>query len=238
MWAAGSEAADESSHRKGLLEKATKGHIKVVQLLLKYRARPDMRDKDGITAIMFAAYHGHAGAVAVLLNAGASADFINKAGKTALQLARNSGHAEAARAIIEGPSFMNSSTIDDLHSWTACGWLLSVVRAPKGTGVFTCTTQQYRDREQFAAGTSVGGDSSNSCHSSHSLDVSCSILASHGLDHSLFDLLQTVHGSSVQEVVARLGLSKFADEVRARMQLTRLYMTHRHYFEKEFFVES
>ena len=37
-------------HQKGLLEKATKGHIDVVRLLLKYGAQPDMRDKDGITA--------------------------------------------------------------------------------------------------------------------------------------------------------------------------------------------
>lgn len=28
MWASGSEAADENDHKKGLLEKATKGHIK------------------------------------------------------------------------------------------------------------------------------------------------------------------------------------------------------------------
>lgn len=106
MWASGSEASDENDHKKGLLEKATKGHIKVVQLLLKYNSRPDMRDKDGITAIMFAAYHGHTGAVKVLLNAGANADFMNKAGKTALQLARNSGHHDAANAIMEGPTFM------------------------------------------------------------------------------------------------------------------------------------
>jgi ankyrin repeat protein len=36
--------------QKGLLEKATKGHIDVVRLLLKYGAQPDMRDRDGITA--------------------------------------------------------------------------------------------------------------------------------------------------------------------------------------------
>ena len=37
-------------HQRGLLEKATKGHIDVVRLLLKYGAQPDMKDKDGITA--------------------------------------------------------------------------------------------------------------------------------------------------------------------------------------------
>ena len=40
-------------HQKGLLEKATKGHIEVVRLLLKYGAQPDARDKDGITASTF-----------------------------------------------------------------------------------------------------------------------------------------------------------------------------------------
>ena len=48
MWAVGSEARDKS-HMRGLLEKPSKGSMDVVQLLLRYGALVDMRDKDGIT---------------------------------------------------------------------------------------------------------------------------------------------------------------------------------------------
>ncbi len=48
MWASGSETSNDE-HKKGLLEKATKGHIDVVLKLLHYGAQPDMQDKDGIT---------------------------------------------------------------------------------------------------------------------------------------------------------------------------------------------
>ena len=47
MWASGSEVKDETNHKQGLLEKATKGQKEVVALLLKYGASPDMRDRDG-----------------------------------------------------------------------------------------------------------------------------------------------------------------------------------------------
>ena len=64
MWAAGLRR--ETRATRGLLEKPSKGSTEVVQLLLKYGAMVDMRDKDGITSLMYACYHGHAGAVSVL----------------------------------------------------------------------------------------------------------------------------------------------------------------------------
>lgn len=76
MWASGSEVKKgNGDHQKGLFEKAEKGHIDVIRLLLKYGAQPDMRDRDGITAIMYACFHGHSGAVKAFLNEGANADF-------------------------------------------------------------------------------------------------------------------------------------------------------------------
>ena len=48
----GSEASD-TSHQRGLMEKGMKGNMDVVQLLLKYGAKIDMRDKDGITPLMY-----------------------------------------------------------------------------------------------------------------------------------------------------------------------------------------
>jgi ankyrin repeat protein len=110
MWASGSEAEDEK-HKKGLMEKATKGQVEVVEALLRYGAKIDLRDKDGITALMYASYHGHSGAVEVLLNWGADADIRNNVKKTALHLARNAGLNETASAIIEGPTIMVSLLI-------------------------------------------------------------------------------------------------------------------------------
>jgi len=121
MWSCGSEAAEEA-HQRGLqfLEKATKGQKEVVLLLLQYGARIDDRDNDGITAIMYAAYHGHAGPVEVLLNWGADADVQNKAGQTAHQLAINAGFEEAAGAIERGPTISVS-----LSSVISCSNMLS-----------------------------------------------------------------------------------------------------------------
>mmetsp|Transcript_17289 Transcript_17289/g.38366 ORF Transcript_17289/g.38366 Transcript_17289/m.38366 type:complete len:420 (-) Transcript_17289:89-1348(-) len=205
MWAAGSEAAGDEGHKKGLFERANKGHVQVVQLLLKYGAQPDMRDKDGITAIMFACYHGHFGAVQKLLIEGSNADFMSREGKTALQLARSSGHDSSAQIIIRGPNFMNS-TLEELTDLSACGWLLSVLRAPAGTGIIV--DRAFKDLAH---------------RPQHSIEDSCNVLRESGLAHSMKDLLLVVHGSSVQEVLERLGTGAFAANVRAKLQLTTLY---------------
>jgi len=227
MWASGSEAADDDGHKKGLLEKATKGHIDVVSLLLKYGASPDMRDKDGITAIMYACYHGHAGAVEALLNAGADADFKNKAGRNALQLALNAGFTDAAATVLAGPTF-STLPIQSLLQTSTCGWLLSVVRAPLGTGIYAS-----RDARRGLGGKSTLGENcsegsefpSEECflnrpqHSHFSLASSCDTLAMNGLDHNIEDLLLIVKDSSVEEVVEHMGLPHFAAKVRATSQL-------------------
>lgn len=108
-WASGSEASNqENGYQKGLMEKPTKGHFEVVKKLLQYGSKPDLRDKDGITAIMYASFHGHTGAVQALLNHGVDASFTNKAGKTALQLALSAGFPDAARVIENGPRILAS----------------------------------------------------------------------------------------------------------------------------------
>lgn len=73
MWASGSDTSEDSEHKKGLLEKANKGDTlaKVVELLLAFGALIDARDKDGITAIMYASYHGHTDVVKFLVKSGA-----------------------------------------------------------------------------------------------------------------------------------------------------------------------
>lgn len=89
------------------------------------------------------------------------------------------------------------STLGDLHDWTACGWLLSVMRAPVGTGIYSCTVRQYRQGEHAVL---HGNANANNCTSSYSLENSCATLAANGLHHSLYHMLEIVHGSSVEEV--------------------------------------
>jgi ankyrin repeat protein len=104
MWATGSEGDNDGSHNKGLFEKALKGHNDVVKTLLLYGATIDTRDKDGITALMYAAFHGHVDAVQTLINAGADMSVKNNAGKTALYLADSSGHANVVQVLRQGPN--------------------------------------------------------------------------------------------------------------------------------------
>jgi ankyrin repeat protein len=214
MWAAGSEARDKS-HMRGLLEKPSKGSTEVVQLLLKYGAFVDMRDKDGITSLMYACYHGHAGAVSVLLNAGADADFLNKAGRTALHLALNSGFSEAAAAVRTGPTIMNLP-LEQLVQVPTCGWLLSVLRAPRGTGMYP-----FKEPSTYHQATVVAASQPRGLPT---LSNSCTVLTANGLNHHLGDLLYILSTSVVEDVVAYLGLGdNFGANRRAADQLRRMY---------------
>lgn len=214
MWAAGSEARDKS-HMRGLLEKPSKGSTEVVQLLLKYGAMVDMRDKDGITSLMYASYHGHAGAVSVLLNAGADADFLNKAGRTALHLALNSGFSEAAAAVRQGPTIM-SLPLHQLVQVPTCGWLLSVLRAPRGTGVYP-----FKEPSTYHQATVVAASQPRGLPT---LSNSCGVLTTHGLNHHLGDLLYIVSTSGIEDVVNHLGIDdNFGAGRRAADQLRRMY---------------
>lgn len=208
MWATGSETSGDNIHKKGLMEKAQQGHIDVVKQLLQYGAQPDLRDKDGITAVMYASFHGHAGALEVLLNAGSDASYRNKDGKTALQLAVNAGFIDAANAIKRGPTIM-SLDIPELAYVPTCGWLLSVLRAPKGTGIFYHTKKQYRHDSDEIIGI-------------YNIANSCRILTKHGLDDSLHDLIALLKYTAIDDVVDHLGITIYAAKVRAKGQLQQL----------------
>lgn len=143
MWASGSEAAGDEVHRKAFFEKAMKGHVQVVNLLLKYGAEVDRRDNDLITALMFASFNGHDGAVQALLNAGANADFINRSGKTALMLAKTSGNQNVVEVIENGPSIVVSYQdlsigMSSLHSNlpSLCNHLLARMHLLKNWRIF------------------------------------------------------------------------------------------------------
>ena len=68
---------------------AEQGHASVVQLLLEARAKTDLRNMRGSTALMNAAERGHAATVQLLLEAAADKHVRNKRGETALMMTSN-----------------------------------------------------------------------------------------------------------------------------------------------------
>ena len=69
---------------------ADAGRLDQAQLLLEWGADVNVRDGDGNTALMFAAYNSHREMVALLLRAGADVHAVNRDGLTALQRVRKS----------------------------------------------------------------------------------------------------------------------------------------------------
>lgn len=196
MWAAGSETDDSDGHKKGLLEKANKGHTGTIKLLLQYGASPDLQDNDGITSLMYAAFHGHLDAVEALLIHGADPTLRDKDKKTALDFARGAGQLDVVKILVKGPKIMERSLVD-LLTVSACGWVISTLR-------------DYRV---------AYGESSKTIPTVHS---TCKSLVENGLDGTMADLVYLAKYSSVDEVISHLGISTFASNIRAKGQLTEL----------------
>lgn len=66
---------------------ASKGHDRIVQMLLKHRQPVDSPDSNGQTALMHAVQGGFEDVVRCLLDAGAAVDSVDKRGRTALHWA-------------------------------------------------------------------------------------------------------------------------------------------------------
>ena len=92
---------------------------------------------------------------------------------------------------------------------SACGWLLSVLRAPSGTGIYFPHQPAHGNEKRSG--------------SAHTLATSCTVLSMNGLDDTLGELLLIVHKATVTEVVAHLGITQYAAKVRATDQLKRLF---------------
>lgn len=212
-WASGSEASKDDNYKKGLMEKPTKGNAEVVKKLLQYGTNVDLRDNDGISPLMYASFHGHFGAVEALLNAGADASFRNKAGKSALHLAQDAGFNEIVELIMNGPTIL-SLAVNDILQVSTCGWILSVIRAPYGSGVYPNDVTNNR--------------------SDYSIDNMCYKLAESGLDTFLGDLLYLVSESSIDEILGQLNFPNFATRVRAKSQLIFLLKKYQNFIGSSF----
>lgn len=81
---------------------ASAGHAKIVGLLLKHKADPNIREQGGYTPLHAAAQNGDREMIRTLLYGGADLTLQSDDGRLPLDLALAAGHAEAAKLLQEG----------------------------------------------------------------------------------------------------------------------------------------
>ena len=100
-----------------LEEAAASGNLPVVELLIRYGADPNYRDRDGWSAIHWAAEEGHQEIVRFLLDHGANPNAVSSYGTSPLHCAANGGNPVIVSLLL------NMREVDPLkstcHGWTA-----------------------------------------------------------------------------------------------------------------------
>ena len=81
---------------------AAAGHRKVVELLLKHKADPNVREQGGYTPLHAAAQNGDKDMIQALIYGGSDITLQSDDGKTPLDLALEAGHLGAAKLLQEG----------------------------------------------------------------------------------------------------------------------------------------
>ena len=76
-----------SSWQSPLHISVTKGHTKIIRLLLKHKADCNERDSEGLTPLMLATINGYDDVVDLLLSNGAKIQLVDNQGQSALHLA-------------------------------------------------------------------------------------------------------------------------------------------------------
>jgi uncharacterized protein len=81
---------------------ASRGHLKIVRMLLEHGADPNIREQGGYTPLHAAAQNGDDDMIRLLLYGGADLTIASNNGKTALDLALEAGHEKATLLLGEG----------------------------------------------------------------------------------------------------------------------------------------
>lgn len=97
-------------------EAAAAGSEFIVQLLLAKGADPNSRNRDGWSAIHWAAEEGHFQIVRMLLDAGASVNAVSSYGTSALHCAANAGNPDIVKLLLQRRA---DALKANCHGWTA-----------------------------------------------------------------------------------------------------------------------
>ncbi|KAJ5414209.1 ankyrin repeat domain-containing protein 52 [Penicillium cosmopolitanum] len=97
-----------------LQEAAASGDLCTVRLLLLCGENPNHRDRDGWSAIHWAAEEGHLEIVHLLLNAGANPNTASSYGTSPLHCAANGGHVSIVKLLLQRADPLRSTC----HGWT------------------------------------------------------------------------------------------------------------------------
>lgn len=91
----------------------------IANILLDAGANPDTTttNKEGGTALMFAAYHGQLEIVKVLLDNGANPNMAAKDGWTALNIAANNGQGAVAKVLLECGASPDQRNNEGINAW-------------------------------------------------------------------------------------------------------------------------
>jgi ankyrin repeat protein len=93
----------------GLMAAARKGHVAVIQLLIRAKARIDAKDPQRNAALHFAAQFNHYEAAALILKAGGDPNPVNRYGSTPLMQAVKNGHLETVEVLLRKGADVNAA---------------------------------------------------------------------------------------------------------------------------------
>ena len=99
-----------------LMIASTKGHKRIIKILLEYGAKVDLQTKNGWTALLLASQNGHTEIVQLLHEYGAQVDLQRNSGGTALMSASLNGHTEVVKLLHEYGAQVDLQKND---GWTA-----------------------------------------------------------------------------------------------------------------------
>jgi len=100
-----------------LLQAVVHGHTNIVQTLLEHQAHRNHQERDGWSALMFAAHNGHTNIVRLLLSYGVDLGLRTKFGQTAYQLAVASHQVEVSTLLEEALQSTVGGMADEVQSY-------------------------------------------------------------------------------------------------------------------------
>ena len=120
MVAEAEEKKPEPIPQQEVIEAALHGKLETIEKALAEGYKPDARDPENRTALMYAAFNGQTAIVKKLIDAGADVNAQDKTGSTALMFAASGPFAETVQLLLDSGAKIN--TIDSNEHFTALMW--------------------------------------------------------------------------------------------------------------------